>query len=371
MDQDGIERRYFVEAAAKVLDVLESFDTGEDELTVTEVARRASVTYSSAFRLLYTLEKRGYVMRRLGGKKFVRTPARKRYRIGYAALDNSMKFCANVTRSMVLAARNYGIDLVVKDNETSPPKTLANLDSLLEEGIHLLIEYQANEAVAHLISTKCHEAQIPVIAVNFSLPGAYYFGGNNYLAGKLAGQFLSESATGIAQKGANKFLILPGKGMGSTQETRVTGILDGLRQSLPRLPKADILTAAPGLTTHDGYRATKDWLQPLAGSSKKMKILIAALTDPLGIGAARAIAKMGMGDRTCIVGQGGGDDARQYLRLGRSFKATVAYFPHTYGGRVMPLALKVLAGDKVPLIAYTDHVVLTEQNLPEYYPPCV
>ena len=35
----------------------------------------------------------------------------------------------------------------------------------------------------------------------------------------------------------------------------------------------------------------------------------------------------------------------------------------------MPLALKVLAGDKVPLIAYTDHVVLTEQNLPEYYPP--
>ena len=76
-----------------------------------------------------------------------------------------------------------------------------------------------------------------------------------------------------------------------------------------------------------------------------------------------------MSDNTYIVGQGGGDDARQYLRLGRSFMATVAYFPHTYGERVMQLALKVLAGEKVPLTAYTPHVVLTAQNLLEYYSP--
>ena len=245
-------------------------------------------------------------------------------------------------------------------------KTLANADALLEERIHLLIEYQANEAVAQLISAKCHEAQIPVIAVNFSLPGAYYFGANNYLAGKMAGRFLCEFASGIGRKGVNKFLILPGRGMGSTQEVRVTGIRDSLRQSLLRLPQTDILTAPPGLTTHDGYRATKELLQPLRSSSKKF--LIAALTDPLGIGAARAVSKMGMGDNTCIVGQGGDDDARQYLRRGRAFVASVAYFPHTYGERVMQLALKVLAGEKVPLTSYTPHVVLTAQNLQECYP---
>ena len=61
-----IDSRYFVEAAAKTLDVLESFGSGADELSIIEVARRVGVTYSSAFRLLYTLEKRGYVMRRPG-----------------------------------------------------------------------------------------------------------------------------------------------------------------------------------------------------------------------------------------------------------------------------------------------------------------
>jgi hypothetical protein len=34
----------------------------------------------------------------------------------------------------------------------------------------------------------------------------------------------------------------------------------------------------------------------------------------------------------------------------------------------MQLALKVLAGEKVPLTSYTPHVVLTAQNLQEYYP---
>ena len=58
------------------------------------------------------------------------------------------------------------------------------------------------------------------------------------------------------------------------------GILDRMWRRPSRLPKTDILAASPGLTTHEGYRATKNWLQPLAGSSEKMKVLIASLTDP-------------------------------------------------------------------------------------------
>ena len=45
-----IESRYFVEAAAKALEVLESFDSPEEELSIMEVARRVGMTYSSTFR---------------------------------------------------------------------------------------------------------------------------------------------------------------------------------------------------------------------------------------------------------------------------------------------------------------------------------
>ena len=230
---EGIDPRYFIEAAAKALEVLESFDSPEEELTASEIARRVGISYSSAFRLLYTLEKRGYVMRRPGSRKYRHTPTHRRFRIGYAALDNRAVFSDAICRSLVVAARKAGIDLVVKDEERlSPQKALAKADILIEAKINLLVEYQRDESVAHLIAAKCHEAKIPVIAINFAQPGAYYFGGNNYLAGQLAGDFLCDYASKNWRGKVDKVLLLLAEGMGSTQQVRLTGILDSLKKGL-------------------------------------------------------------------------------------------------------------------------------------------
>lgn len=364
--EGDIESRYFVEAAAKVLEVLESFDSPEEELSIMEVARRVRITYSSTFRLLYTLEKRGYVMRRPGSRKYSRTPVRKRFRIGYAAVDNQMKFSDEVSRSLVVAARNHGVDLIVKDNEANPPKALANVDSLLNEGIHLLIEYQLNETVARLIAIKCHNAKVPVIAITYAHPGAYYFGGNNYQAGELAGDCLCDFAEQTWKNRADRLLVLPATGMSSTLEVRMTGVRQRVLKRIKTLKKSDVFTATPGLTTHDGYYATSEFLQQLPHSDSR--ILIAALSDPLAIGASRAAARTGFEKHVAIVGQGGGSDGRNVIRRGGPFMASVAYFPDTFGERLIPLALKILEGGKVPLISFTDLVVLNRANLDQYYP---
>jgi len=364
---DDTESRYFVEAAAKALEVLESFDSLEEELSIMEVARRVGLTYSSTFRLLYTLEKRGYVMRLEGSRKYRRTPPRKRFRIGYAAADNHIKFSDEVSRSLAVAARTYGVDLILKDNEASPPKALANVDALLQEGIHLLIEYQLNETVAHLIAAKCHEAKVPIIAITFAHPGAYYFGGNNYLAGKLAGEYLFDFARRNWRGKVDKLLLLPAKGMGSTQEVRMTGISDCLLKKHKLIQATEVFTASPGHTVEDGYQRTKELLQQV--KAPKKRILIAGLSDPLAIGSSRAVQKLGFAKQVAIVGQGGSRDGRNYLQRGGPFKASVAYFAQTYGERVIPLALKILQGEKVPLISYTDLVVLTRDNLEQYFPP--
>src|SRR5581483_3205992 len=116
MNQDGIEPRYFVETAAKVLDVLETFNSEQESLSITEVARRTSLTYSSAFRLLYTLERRGYVHRASGKKHYRLAPARRRFRIGYAALRTS-RFQREVSWSMAAAARKLSTTMVVRVND--------------------------------------------------------------------------------------------------------------------------------------------------------------------------------------------------------------------------------------------------------------
>lgn len=364
--KEGTEPRYFVEAAAKALEVLESFDSYEEQISISEAARRVGIPYSSAFRLLYTLEKRGYVQRQPGTKKYARTPPRRHIRIGYAAVGNRARFSADVTHGVVLAARNASLDLIVKDNEMNPQKALANTDILLEEKIRLLIEFQLNETVAHLIAAKCHDANVPVIAINFAQPGAYYFGGNNFLAGKMAGEFMDQHIRTAWKGRVSKLVLIPGKGMGSTQAVRKAGILTGLESVIKTLRKGDVLTTAPCLTVQEGYRETQKVLQEIGKARQPIGIM--TVSDGPAIGACRAVAQLGLANRIAIVGQGAASDVQKYLRRGGPIKASVAYFPASYGERVIAIALRILGGEKVPLTVHTDHVVLTRKNIEQYYP---
>jgi hypothetical protein len=45
----------------------------------------------------------------------------------------------------------------------------------------------------------------------------------------------------------------------------------------------------------------------------------------------------------------------------------VAFFPDSYGERVLSVALCILEGQKTPLASYTNHVVLSWENVTEYY----
>jgi ribose transport system substrate-binding protein len=355
---------YFVDAVARTLDVLESFDTPEEELSIMEVARRVDINYASAYRFLYTLAKRGYVSRRDGSQKYARTSTSKRYRVGYAELDGHNGFSSEVTRSMVLAARAHDVDLVVKDNEGNPAKALANAEVLLDAGVRLLIEYQMNDVVAHRIAAKCQKAALPLIAITFAHPGAYYFGGDHYLAGSIAGEYLCEYSTSKWCGRADKLLVLLENSMTSVQGVRMAGICDAVTKGMPWLQPQDIEVAPSGTESHDGYRATKAFLERFGAGTK---VLIGALSDPLAVGACRAALKCGASSNVAIVGQGAGRDARILIRRGGPFKASVAYFPHTYGERVVPLALKILSGEQVRLTTYADTLLLTEANMNEYY----
>ena len=116
--KERLESHYFVEAAAKLLGVLESFSNSEEEVSPRWPAAPASPN-SSAFRLLYTLEKRGYVNRRSGRKRYSLTQGHHRYRIGYASCGNA-RFTEEVSWSIVMAARKAAVTLLTKNNEFNP-----------------------------------------------------------------------------------------------------------------------------------------------------------------------------------------------------------------------------------------------------------
>ena len=359
----GVESRYFVEAAAKALDVLESFNGLDEELTTSEIVRRVGLTYCSAFRLLYTLEKRGYVMRAQGAKRFRLTPTRKRFRIGYAALGRACSRSQEISRGMVLAARALGVDLVMRDNEFSPPKALANLDVFLNERVHLVIEHQWSDSAGEVIAARCRKAGVPLMALDFIHPDAYYYGPDDDEAGRVSGQFLREW-TELEKRRADRVIVIPPRGTSANRQAFLTGVRAGLHQRAAGSPTVEIITA-DGLSSSDAYRAVRIALQT---ETPKRSILIAAGSDAYAIGAGRAAARAGLESNVAIVSLGGGHAGRGQLLRDGALRANVATFPETYGERVIALSLRILQGEAVNRANYPEHVLLTASNLRQYYP---
>ena len=117
-----------------------------------------------------------------------------------------------------------------------------------------------------------------------------------------------------------------------------------------------------------GYRATRSALRSLG---KREILLITAANDNCARGAIRAIGEAGRKPFTAIMAQGWGPDEEleaELRRSGTSLIGAVAYFPATYGSKVLPLVLKCLNGEAVPPASYTEHKLILRDVPPASLP---
>ena len=129
----------------------------------------------------------------LCGQQLTQIPVAKpdghKYRIAFANLNEQQEFAVTVRRSLELAARAGGnIELIVADNAADPRSALAIARSLVEDRVDLVIEYQQDEHTNSMLMDMFRSARIPVIAVDIPMPGATFFGADNYRAGRMGGQ---------------------------------------------------------------------------------------------------------------------------------------------------------------------------------------
>src|SRR5436190_22705014 len=251
-------------------------------------------------------------------------PARaegRRFRIALANLDETpgvtlegLGFTgAEVRRSFELAARTLPVDMLYFDNAGDPARAIANA-----------------------------EAAIAAFAVE-TWPGERVMG---VLIGDLAdpGPAISE---------------------------RVKGLTDGLHDSLPSLKLALLDTGGQPVRA-DALVAK--FLQTERGQH----VLIATLDDLAAVYAKNAI-EMNRRQSDCIIVSQGLDrnihgSASEKKEIdpnnrGSVVLGSVAYYMDRYGYEVLPLALRLLAGEKLPPRAVTQHILVTAANVFREYPP--
>lgn len=365
--QNDAPRSYRVEAVARACDILAAFKSPSEVLDLKVITERSQLNKVTAFRILRTLVEKNLIDRvgPRGYRSRLQPVLEKRYRIGYASQSSIVPFTSVVTDSMVEAAYAANVDLLVLNNSYSPTTALRNADRFVSEGVNLVIESQISTKVAAQVANKFSNAGLPFIAIDIPHPGATYFGADNYKAGRIAGHCMGQWASKHWGGTVDQIVFSEYDASGHSLDARLTGMYDGILKVLPECRHVPVFHYG----TKGHFENTLDTFRRHIRLHAARRILVGAVNDPSALGALQAFREFGSEENCAVAGQGAVLEAREEMRRRETrFICSVAYFPETYGPRVVRLALDILNGRRVPQAVFTDHELVTPLNVDKIYP---
>jgi ribose transport system substrate-binding protein len=275
------------------------------------------------------------------------------YKIGFANLSETEVFTAQVRRSVEIAAQRAGnIELLLADNNADGETALRNAEQFIAGGADLVIEFQMDESYAYRLMHRFRLAHIPVIAVDIPHPGATFFGIDDYAAGWIASELLAKKIVRRWDGRLDRLIALGLPRAGCAVAARILGQIAALRETI-NVDDQQII-ALDSQNQHDAsYKGT---LKVVGSIAVDARLGVIGINDPAVRGALEALLETGHGAYTMAVTQGADRLALEDLqRPGTNLVGAVVFSAETYGDRLIPLALDILAGKDVPPAVYQHH----------------
>lgn len=295
-------------------------------------------------------------------------------KLGFANIMAGIPFCVEVQNSIVRQAKLAGFeerDIYIMDNQYNSTIGLQNADIMLAKHPDVFIEFQADSKVNSIVAEKFGKAGIPIIAVDVAVPGAPFMGVNNWHAAVMAGNFaadLIEKEWG-GWNAADLVILGQMPAGGEVTMLRSEGFAWALgeRFGFDYLTEPKVVRADFGMGEAEEAKAAMTNI--LAAHPKAKKIVITTINDETmqGVLAAMEIVGRWDPDNTIVAAQGCDALGCQLIREGK-IDGDIAYFPETYGQYLIPAVCAFLLGQPVPPYLYIDNVVITSENIDQYYP---
>lgn len=362
-DEDQKYRLGTLEKGLKILDLLER---AGQPMRIQDIVQASAMERGGVFRILSTLASSGYI-ERLPDKRYRAVFRRRKIRLGYSAPLSGNPFRRDVTLSIQRAAADASLELIMLNcSEENPDEHLANAQTFIEAKVDLAIVFLTPDLFAHMLADRFVTAGLPVIAVETPIPGAVFFGGNNFRAGFMAGNALGAFARDHWDRQLDRLVLLESSSAAPAVQARLSGAVAGVRDILGDLPESKIIHL-DGYAHQDSSRSATEKL--FKSIPRKSRTLISAFNDPSAIGALEAVRASAREEFAVVVGQNATAESRaEICRADSPLIASVAYFPERYGDRLTTLAMSMLNREQTPLAVYTDHVLLDAHNIAHYYP---
>jgi ABC-type sugar transport system substrate-binding protein len=276
-----------------------------------------------------------------------------------------------IRESFTLAARAHPVEMIFYDNQRDDARAVANAEAAIARKVDLYIQYHrgaANTAVAE----KLKAAGIPLLALNYPIPGAPVYTADNVVAGRIAGEALAQFAS-RSWRGQPMAAAVIGN-LSATMDRvpeRARGVAEALAQ---RLPAVRVAT----LDTKGNPAQVAPLLGKFLAGQARGKLLLAATDDATALAVKAAVEAAGRAQDAAIVSHGvdrsihGGMNDRKEIdptNRGSIVIGSVAFYLDRYGYDVLPLAMRMLRGEAVPPRVATRHTLITAANVFIEYPP--
>lgn len=358
---------YLIESVQRAHSVLSAFDSPAQEKSLADIAKVSGLSKSTAFRLLYTLQKCGMVAKvseTTYQSKIV--PLRKTsFLIGYSAPANSYTFYKDVHSGLQQAAADAGAQIIYSQNDLSPNIVVNNANSLVRQKPDLIIQFQLNAELAAITAKRYREAEIPVISVDIPNPGTTFYGASNHEAGRIGGSYLGRWADRVWNASVDEIVLITAGFVGRLPQMRLLGTIAGIHSSLPKAANCKIVYLEGGGLFEQSFDVMRNHL----AETRARRSLVSAMNDESALGALRAIKEAGREDGCAVMGQNASAEARAELRKpGSRLLGSVAFFPERYGKDLLDLSLEILNGRHVAPANFVTHTLATHRTVDHLYP---
>jgi ribose transport system substrate-binding protein len=291
--------------------------------------------------------------------------------IGFNNYSDSHEFCKKVHDSITAAAEQYGVTLLYAEAQMDGTTMIANTEQFIMQGANLIIDFNWIPEIGKTMVEKATEAGVKFISMDTVYEGGWYFGANSYNAGKVLGEYLAQRV--VSDWGGQLDAIVGCwyQGGGDIVKDRVVGAVDALKAASGVTMPADDMIYEVDAGASDQAVTLKTYAQDFLTAHPDLHhVIFLANNDESGAGLFAGVQLAGR-EADCFIGTTGGDTPFQdHIRAGGGdcWVGSTSFAPEKYGEYVIPMAVDILEGKDVPLMAYMEHFVITAENIDEYYP---
>jgi ribose transport system substrate-binding protein len=276
---------------------------------------------------------------------------KEKYKVGFAQTESNNPWRIAQTESMRAEAAKLGIQLVYTDAAGSAAKQVADVKSMIAQGVDMIFLAPREEKPLIPAVMEAKRAGIPVVLLDRRVDASLAKAGEDYVTfigsdfveeGRRAGEWLAKTMNGQA-----KIIELQGTVGSSPANDRRTGFAEAIKQH----PGMQIVASQSGDFARDkGRQVAETLLQAHPDATA-----IYAHNDEMAMGAISALEAAGKqpGKDVIIVSIDGTRDALQAVADGK-MGATVECNPH-FGPKAFETMMRFAKGEKIePWVVNTD-----------------